>query len=44
MVSATKIPSAAFGSGIFGEGAGKAGKAEPEKKVRGRPKKADEKK
>lgn len=40
---ATKIPHAAFGSGIFGEGAGRPGhsKAEPEKKTRGRPKKAD---
>jgi hypothetical protein len=44
MSSATKIPHAAFGSGIYGEGAGRPGaakaKAEPEKKGRGRPKKA----
>lgn len=39
--SATKIPHGAFGSGIFGEGAGQPShsKAEPEKKGRGRPKK-----
>lgn len=40
--SATKVPHAAFGSGIYGEGAGQPGRhaaAEPEKKGRGRPKK-----
>ena len=37
--SATKIPHAAFGSGIFGEGAGAAKHSAPEKKPRGRPKK-----
>lgn len=40
---ATKVPHAAFGSGIYGEGAGQPGRhaaAEPEKKGRGRPKKA----
>ena len=43
MSSATKIPHAAFGSGVYGEGAGRPGhaKAEPEKKGRGRPKKAE---
>ena len=42
--SATKIPHAAFGSGMFGEGAGAAkAHAAPEKK-RGRPKKDAEKK
>lgn len=48
MASATKVPHAAFGSGIYGEGAGRPGhaKAEPEKekKARGRPKKEAEKK
>ena len=46
MPSATKIPHAAFGSGVFGEGAGRPGhsKAEPEKKTRGRPKKEKEEK
>lgn len=43
MASATKIPHAAFGSGVYGEGAGRPGRhsAEPEKekKARGRPKK-----
>ena len=37
--SATAIPHAAFGSGIFGEGAGPAKAAAPAKKARGRPKK-----
>ena len=41
--SATKVPHASFGSGIFGEGAGQPARhsAEPEKKGRGRPKKAE---
>ena len=43
MSSATKIPHAAFGSGVYGEGAGRPGhaKAEPEKKGRGRPKRPE---
>ena len=42
MTSATKIPHAAFGSGVYGEGAGRpsAASAEP-KKGRGRPKRPE---
>ena len=41
--SATPVPHAAFGSGIYGEGAGEPGRhsAEPAKKTRGRPKRPE---
>jgi hypothetical protein len=42
--SATAIPQAAFGSGIFGEGAAAVKHSAPEKKVRGRPKKDEKEK